>query len=111
MFKKVAAFGLLSALVASQLQVPLHHQINQMLTGEVGVGHLMQFNLVHGQYFAANIDILQLNPHCDWVGQIAHIGWNVNPFARFRSLHFGLNSKLKSESADPHLHQPNQQWR
>jgi len=103
MFKKILALTLLAAVVVCQLQVPLHHHINNMLTGEVGVGHLIQFNLIYGQHFAVNIDISQLNPHCDWVSQIGHIGWNINPYGRFRSLHFGSNSRVQTLNFVNHI--------
>lgn len=103
MFKGYFVLCLLSSLACCQLQVSLHHQINQMITGEVGIGHLANFAIIHGQHYATTIDVSQLNDHCNWVSQLGHIGWNINPYGRFRSLYFGANSKVSTLTFMNHI--------
>lgn len=93
----------LFATVACQLQHQLHHQINNMITGAVGVGHLVGFAYIDHQYHAANIHISQLDNHLTWPTTLKQVGWGVRPFERLRGLKWGANSKYSALSFFNHI--------
>jgi len=79
-----------------QLQHSLHHSINNMIGGPVGVDHLVTFAAVHGQYHPVNTDTNGIHGQFGAVVHVPHVGWNVNPFAKFRPLLFGNNAKVST---------------
>jgi len=96
MLLKGLFFALLVFGSQCQLQHSLHHSINNMIGGAAGVDHLVTFAAVHGQYHPANTDTNGIHGHFGHTVHLPHVGWNVQPFAKFRPLLFGSNAKVNT---------------
>jgi len=96
MLLKGLFFALLVLGIQCQLQNSLHQSINNMIGGAVGVDHLVTFTAVHGQHHPINTDSNRVSGYFSQTVNLPHVGWNVQPFAKFRPLVFGTNTKVNA---------------
>ena len=79
-----------------QVKLQLSRHINNMVTGPVGVDHLVSWGAVFGHHYHRVINPAQLGEACGKGESLPNIGVGVTPFDRFRALQFGSSSKIQA---------------